>query len=97
MSVKEIESITVGTKTIAGADYPVRYVLERQQYGTTRPTWVVICGLCNGTPSRRSIVCRTKSEAFTHLLVQAQLSFELQGLSPEAARTKVAELRVGVL
>jgi len=45
-----IASKTVGKRTINGTDWPIEDQIVRQQFGTSRPEWHVVRGLCNGVP-----------------------------------------------
>lgn len=68
--IKTIEERQTGVRTIAGTDWPVRDVVQRQTTLTTdgvlRVRWAVIRGLCNGAGSG-STVYRTRKDALIAL------------------------------
>ena len=45
-----IESKLVGTRAVCGTEFAVEDMLEREQLGDRKPTWIYTKRLCNGVP-----------------------------------------------
>lgn len=65
MAIERIEERRVGTRTVAGADFPVIDLVERHEFGG-RVEWVLVRGLCNGTPDSAATLA-TRREALEQL------------------------------
>lgn len=66
MSRKVVAEREMGTRLIAGTEWPVCDQVVRDERPGQRPTWVVVRGLCNGVPrsSEQHRTLREASESF---------------------------------
>jgi hypothetical protein len=48
-STTTIARRTTGTRRIAGTDWPIEDLAQREQHGNDKATWVLLKSLCNGT------------------------------------------------